>query len=94
MPILIIGSKSLLVCVNREHPTHIATGQDTTMSADVSQWFALLAANPPNKTGAPAHVALGGLFLPTRPYICQICGYVELYAAGILEPGTFRGESR
>jgi len=88
MPIIIKGAKSLLVCVNHEHPTHLAANKDTTMSTDVGMWFAVQGIVPPTN-GKVAQFMSTGPSLPVRVYSCNLCGYVELYAAGIVEPSVW-----
>lgn len=94
MPIVIKGTKSLLVCANHEHPTHIAVDQESTMGADTNSWYVLQSASAPTTPNGNANVQLGGLVLGVRPYICHVCGYVELYAAKVIDPGTWGGVSR
>lgn len=93
MPIIIKGTQSLLVCVNREHPSHTAVDQESTMGSDVS-WYVLQSANAPPLPHGNAIVTFGGPVLGVRPYVCHVCGYVELYAAKVIDPGTWGGVSR
>lgn len=53
-------------------------------------WNAVTLVQPPG-TGAtgPNPMFVPGAGTPVRLYICEVCGYTELYAGGIVDPKTW-----
>lgn len=91
MPIVVIGNRSVLVCTNRQHPSHLALDKETTMVA-IPGWYALYSVEPDNAAGAPTTIQRDGEHkVPIKAYACEACGHVELYGASIVDPNTWRG---
>lgn len=86
MPIVVLGTRPVLVCANQEHPSHAATAKESTMEA-APGWHALLSVEPPREAWTPPNV---NTFAPVKLYLCSLCGYVELYAGGVTAPETWR----
>lgn len=79
-----------LVCANHEMPNHLMGGAPSTM-VQTPGWHALTTVSPPTKEFIASFNPSSGI--PVRAYICNICGYTELYAGSISDPKVWKGES-
>jgi hypothetical protein len=87
MPLVLnpVDGSFVLRCVNNHGPA--SAGSMEAMPG----YSALVLAHPsrphamPGKPRVPARIdATGGL--PMRAYVCNVCGYVELYLAAVVAP--------
>ena len=72
-------------------------GPPSTMRA-AQAWYALAVVEPPDEwrqeLGRGLNVPVGPVFMPgsgtpVRLYVCEVCGYSELYAGGTVDPKTW-----
>lgn len=77
----------VLRCIN--HPQNLAliAGYQTLVGATPPQLIAS-ASGPPMVV--PAHIDQNRI-TPLRCYVCQLCGYIEMYSAPIMDPGEWPG---
>jgi hypothetical protein len=81
MPLFLFSNKWELRCIN-----YLSHGQHAgSTMVKQSMFHALIVVNPPpNVTFNP------GSGMPLRCYVCSVCGYIEMYAAGIAEHDTWK----
>jgi hypothetical protein len=85
------GRNVILRCINHQtvqsdHEPAMVEG--TTMRAE-AEWFSLINVRPPQDN---EHARLNpGYGQSVRCYVCAVCGYIELYAAEIVDPKTWKG---